>query len=151
MPRPSVRVSTRALLLLCVTASLCARLVEGSASQVFGFCQSPHAGEFSGGWSVALSTDRCHRGMFGVPGADGSLFDSKAVPCLIPGADPTSGDSSSCTCLGVPQVCMCFVCVPCMLEAYGASAVLTSSCSLWLLPMSSVTGAKNARLTAAVR
>lgn len=97
---PLIAVPLLVILLTCAVGH-----VSATASYVFGFCQAPYGALFEGGWNNAIAPSTgCHRGMFGVPGGDGSVFDSSEVSCSIPDASPTSGDSPTCTCLGVPQV-----------------------------------------------
>lgn len=93
-----------ACFVLCLAAvAWLAPGASASAINVFGFCQGDHGAQFQGGWDGASGSQRCHRGMFGVPAADGALFDSSSVRCDIPGVDEATGDSSRCTCFGVPQ------------------------------------------------
>ena len=94
---------------LAVVVAVCAMSMgaRATAINVYGFCQTGHGAMFQGGWGSDAASSKCYRGMFGVPAADGSIFDSTSVTCTLPNMDATTGDSPLCSCLGVPQVCAC--------------------------------------------
>lgn len=90
-------------LVVVIALCNCVSPSHGAAAEVFGFCQTGHGAMFQGGWVTTSGDNRCHRGMFGIPASDGSLFDTTSARCDLPNVSPTTGDNPTCSCLGVPQ------------------------------------------------